>query len=83
MTGFICPICCHENDAATEPDDPNAIPKAGDVSICINCAGISTFTGNGLEARHPTDDELVRFVNDPKVRKMQAAVTIMRMRGEL
>jgi hypothetical protein len=39
-----CPHCYVVNDCATSPHDLEAIPKPGDLNICIYCSGISTYT---------------------------------------
>lgn len=42
----ICRICGYITDAATMFQDSNAIPKQGDVSLCLQCAAISVFDLN-------------------------------------
>lgn len=43
-----CPVCKYEMDAATCLSHPESGPKAGDYSICIECAAVLRF-GPGME----------------------------------
>lgn len=40
-----CPYCGHNLDAAMSgnPKNPDAVPKPGDVSVCISCASVLVF----------------------------------------
>lgn len=38
-----CPQCGHWLDGTTNPHDPNAIPRPGDVTICILCGQLCMF----------------------------------------
>lgn len=52
-------------------------PKAGDVTICIGCAGINVFIkrlGHRLALRKPTDSELATLTSDPDVTAAVLAV---------
>jgi hypothetical protein len=39
-----CPYCGYKIDAISGIDNEKDMPKKGDVSICIKCAGFMTFT---------------------------------------
>lgn len=41
-----CPTCNYELDAAENLDDPNLLPKCGDITVCINCAEILEYNDN-------------------------------------
>jgi hypothetical protein len=60
-----CPTCGHTNDAATFIGVGQYQPNAGDISVCIKCTAIATFTGDDLEVRKATLDELAVFENLP------------------
>jgi hypothetical protein len=67
---LICPGCNSENDRAKViiEEQKHQYPEAGDYSVCLYCNYICVFTGNGLETRKPTKDELLEAVNDEDVR---------------
>jgi hypothetical protein len=52
------------------------IPKAGDVSICLYCSNIAIYTGNLMDIRPATSEELAEISNDPKTLKA-IAITMM------
>jgi hypothetical protein len=41
--GNHCPYCNHYCDAATLPEDEEAAPYVGALSVCIECAKVSAF----------------------------------------
>lgn len=71
-----CPHCAYEPDSHTQirVEDPG-VPEDGDISLCINCAGISVFNGNDL--RPPTEDEYESFLMDRDVIDGVAAIRFM------
>jgi hypothetical protein len=69
-----CPTCGHTNDAATFIGVGQYQPNAGDISVCIKCTAIATFTGDDLEVRKATLDELAVFENLPPVRQPRAVI---------
>ena len=40
-----CPECGHKLDAATDINE-NKAPKAGDISLCINCGAVLEFNAD-------------------------------------
>ena len=46
-----CPHCGTHHTCATDPCDPDATVRAGDVSVCIRCAGVIVFTSAKGSAR--------------------------------
>lgn len=39
----VCPYCSYKVDSGFLPNDPKAIPRAGDLTLCIQCAEVSQF----------------------------------------
>ena len=62
-----CPKCGTPNPAATHlVEHPELDPPAeGDISICWNCAGLATFTGDGVNVRPCTEAERAEALDDP------------------
>jgi hypothetical protein len=52
------------------------IPKAGDVSICLYCSNVAIYTGNLIDIRPATPEELVEILDSPEIQKA-IAVTMM------
>lgn len=65
-----CPKCGHILDAATGATDDKAVPRGGDVTLCIKCGEILTFTKD-LKVRFPTKKEKLKFTSNPVVIKAQ------------
>jgi hypothetical protein len=64
--GF-CPYCNHKLDAASAgPNNPQAVPKPGDITICIGCANVLIFDV-GRRPQRPTMGELQEAMQDPSV----------------
>lgn len=76
-----CPLCGCRNGAATELPDgmPPRPPVKDDASICLSCAGVSLFTGVGLNVRLATAVELVEMLADASI---VAAVCAVREANE-
>lgn len=55
-----CPHCHVVHDAASDPNKENPAPKPGDLTICIECAGIAQFTG-AMQLRLVSKDEWDEF----------------------
>jgi hypothetical protein len=67
-----CLSCGAANDAAT---GINAyVPSAGDVSICLYCAALAVFTGEGLAIRAATPAELEEIQADAGVTRARFAI---------
>jgi hypothetical protein len=67
-----CPYCGLTNDRASDPTG-DAVPKRGDISVCIRCGGVGLFT-RSLRVRKPSPAELAEAMANPKVRRLQAAI---------
>ena len=59
----VCPRCGYKTDAATMLEDDHAVPKPGDVSICMKCAHVRKF-GADLRLVELTGDETVELATD-------------------
>ena len=74
LTPSRCPWCGYEVDAATETfDDKHHHPKAGDVTICIECGEWAVFKKPLLMLRKPTDKEFAYIAADFGCRKLRWA----------
>jgi hypothetical protein len=60
-----CPFCQHIVNTFADPRNPGNTPHEGDISICVNCSGLSVFEGS--ELRLPTPAELARSMRDKKL----------------
>ena len=67
-----CPYCQYILDGhlSIYPDDRDAIPSPGDVTVCISCASILVFDET-LRVRAPRKGEVEVT---PDLRRIQAAV---------
>lgn len=72
----LCPYCDHDNNAATSVDSPDSkiLPGKGDVSICLYCANIAVFTGDGFAVRRPTEAEHNFLMADEQIARAVALV---------
>jgi hypothetical protein len=71
-----CPHCRVVHDAASHD---TAVPSPGDISVCIMCAGLSTYTAN-MQLRKLTQRELLELKANLawlKVQQYQAAIISM------
>lgn len=55
-----CPFCGHKLDGVTSGpgQDPDATPRPGDVTYCIQCAGVLVFEGDPLSVRKAAAEEV-------------------------
>lgn len=71
-----CPTCGYRADAHTAVGDEDAVPKPGDVSLCIACGALAVYEpvmGSALVLRLPTTEERDEFLaNDLIVKAMLA-----------
>lgn len=74
----ICPFCGYRFDAATGLD-PDTIPKAGDISLCLCCMEIGIYDEQ-LFVRKATSDELADIHNSASWEKIEKAQNISRWR---
>jgi hypothetical protein len=72
-----CPFCGSALDAATAvPDNADAAPEAGDVTVCISCAGVLIFD-EALSVRRPTTVELMEAMSMPPLRQLLDTIRAM------
>jgi hypothetical protein len=55
-----CPACKYVNDRATSLEDESLVPKAGDLSVCLNCGEIMIFNDD-LTTRSVTLNDLAEL----------------------
>lgn len=77
MTGrnvITCPSCGKVNDAQSSPDDEEAVPEDGNLSMCLYCGDLSIFvtTDGVMGLRAPTLAEYEELMEDPEIRRMLA-----------
>ena len=58
-----CTRCGYKTDAATMLEDDLAVPAAGDISVCLECAHMTKF-GAGLTLVDLTQAELIELATD-------------------
>lgn len=66
MPSLKCPVCDRVLDAATSLGE-RALPRDGDITLCLYCQTVCLFTmvnGEITGLREPTDSELVVIIND-------------------
>lgn len=73
-----CPGCRAVVDAATAIDGSDAVPSAGDVTVCLYCARVLIFTIDGL--RFPTLPELEQLAENEDLVRAVAVVTMFSRR---
>lgn len=75
-----CPFCGYRHDSVSVMNEKKfAMPKDGDVTICIECGHLSIFDlDNDGGLRKPTRKELGKLVRDARVRNMLEAWFMMR-----
>jgi hypothetical protein len=70
----LCPVCAARVEATDEDTGELIHPGPGDIALCPRCGQPSIFTGNGLQARLPTEAERDELLTDPAVRGWMAKV---------
>lgn len=65
-----CPHCAEAMDGLEGPADG---PSAGDITICMRCAGIAVFTDQ-MTLRKPTTGELVTLLREPDLQRVVDAI---------
>lgn len=62
----LCPACGYAVDAASPTLDPRAVPKPGDISLCLRCAAVNRFGADlSIEAAPGFMAEIAQ--EDPKL----------------
>jgi hypothetical protein len=71
-----CPYCFTVQDRATEVTGESKGPSENDISICVDCGGVSVFDER-LEPRIPDGEEMEKIMEIPEVR---IGVELIKMR---
>ena len=74
-----CPYCGYKIDAASDIADEKNTPKKGDVSICIKCAGLMTFTED-CSLVEMTQEEFHELPDEVKKQLAKLRICILEMR---
>lgn len=61
--------------ASSEGETP---PDVGSASLCVYCEALNIFTGNGLEIRKPTKEEVLEYECDPDLIAARVQVAALR-----
>ena len=77
-----CPHCGYWLDAHSVADgQPGAASKPDDITVCVNCAGVLSFTED-LRLRKPSPAELLRMRGRPEWRTVEQIIrSILKMKG--
>jgi hypothetical protein len=79
VPGAVCPVCSKLLDGATNINDDGA-PKPGDVSVCVDCMSILTFTPD-LKLRLMTQGEVQALPEPNKAAVIKATRLVQFIRG--
>jgi len=79
-----CPHCQHKLDAATEAEVAGKeVPKAGDISLCFYCGGVSNFVeapGDMIALEKVSDEEWLDFPSDLRAKLQRVSRDIIEFR---
>lgn len=77
-----CPLCGYTIDAASGTPGVDRRPHAGDVSICMQCAGILEFAegDNGLRIVLPELAEMREYITSTEMIRARMAVLAVNLR---
>lgn len=64
-----CRTCGSKVDDFTPVGDDDAVPEAGNVSVCLYCGTLSIYTGEGLNLRMPTPEEMAEMAEDEDLQR--------------
>ena len=67
-----CPWCSQTHELATSIDG-DAVPEAGDITLCVRCGEWSIFSDTPPVLRKPTDAEFLEIGTNEMMRRMRAA----------
>lgn len=75
-----CPSCGQVVDGATVVGERSAVPRPGDLAVCIYCAAVNAYAlgRDGLVLEAVTGDDLILALADPNVKAAVAAVRAYR-----
>lgn len=77
-----CPNCQYSLNASGDPAT-GAVPKAGDLSVCINCAAILRYEDAALHLRSMTPDEIEALSDEERddlAKHIAAVLTVNSLR---
>lgn len=69
-----CPHCGAANDRYSDPKRPDATPKDGDISICVDCGECSIFDLHKQCLRLPSIDEQHELDSNSKLMLYRATL---------
>jgi hypothetical protein len=77
MPAARCPVCEQSNDAATSVSHYGR-PAPGDITVCLNCGCVLTYTGE-LQLRRMTREQIEALPKDnfADVSRVQTAILVM------
>lgn len=76
---FRCPRCGYEHDQQECLTSPKATPRPGDLTVCIRCAELLVFDGQG-GVRQPTDGERAEYEPEVQIAELRRAIQIINQR---
>jgi len=76
MPQTACPVCSTKLDAATDPDGTDALPKVGDITICLHCAEVMEFGADMLPVR--IRDETLESLSGDMLMEISQGVRLVR-----
>lgn len=77
-------MCGHKLDAATRLEEDDAVPKPGDLTVCIQCVAPLTFTED-MRYRFVDADAFIELPDDARIdltRYMRAIHTMKEKKDE-
>lgn len=76
-----CPLCRHRFNCAevfpVEGESVDFRPERGDITVCLNCAGVLIYRNKRGQCRAPTTAELDELAGNPLVQRAVAAISAM------
>ena len=76
-----CPACGYFSDTASVANGNDAVPKPGDISICLNCGAANIF-GESMMLRPLTALDLMQIPDDQRD-LLRRAKTYAKLRGPI
>lgn len=70
-----CQVCGYKHEADTIIGRTPAMPKPGDVGVCLACGALAFYESSGLQGlrrRLATPAEIDQLRGDPKIRRVLA-----------
>ena len=76
-----CPGCGHKLTASSEPTPlPFGAPKAGDLTVCLYCAKVLEYYGQGCRLR-AWDENWLRLRHEEQAALRQAIAAVVSVTG--